>query len=124
MAEIAVGIDLGTSNTCVALMREGDARVLDNAFGERTSASVVHFREDGSVEVGNAAKANVIHAPAQTVSSAKRLIGRYYFSEEVKKAQAICAYEIIEGTESRRPCQDPRGAVLAARDLRDGACAR
>ncbi len=96
MAEIAVGIDLGTSNTCVSMMRGGEVKVLDNAFGERTSASVVHFHEDGSVEVGNSAKAKVIHAPAQTVSSAKRLIGRYYFSEEVKKAQAIYAYEIVE----------------------------
>ena len=96
MAEIAVGIDLGTSNTCVSMMQDGEVKVLDNAFGERTSASVVHFHEDGSVEVGNSAKAKVIHAPAMTVSSAKRLIGRYYFSEEVKKAQAIYAYEIIE----------------------------
>jgi molecular chaperone DnaK len=96
MAEIAVGIDLGTSNTCVALMRGGEVRVLDNAFGERTSASVVHFREDGSVEVGNSAKAQVIHAPESTVSSAKRLIGRYYFSDEVKKAQSLCAYGIVE----------------------------
>ena len=96
MAEIAVGIDLGTSNTCVSLMRDGDIQVLDNAFGERTSASVVHFHEDGSVEVGNSAKAKVIHSPAETVSSAKRLIGRYYFSEEVKKAQAVYAYEIVE----------------------------
>ncbi len=96
MADIAVGIDLGTSNSCVSLMRNGEVQVLDNAFGERTSASVVHFKEDGSVEVGNSAKAKVIHAPAETVSSAKRLIGRYYFSEEVKKAQAVYAYEICE----------------------------
>jgi molecular chaperone DnaK len=96
MAEIAVGIDLGTSNTCVSLMRNGEIEVLDNAFGERTSASVVHFHADGSVEVGNSAKAKVIHSPAETVSSAKRLIGRYFFSEEVKKAQAVYAYEIAE----------------------------
>jgi molecular chaperone DnaK len=96
MADIAVGIDLGTSNTCVALMRGGEVEVLANPFGERTSASVVHFHDDGSVEVGNSAKAKVIHAPAHTVSSAKRLIGRYYFSEEVKKAAAIYAFEIVE----------------------------
>ena len=96
MAEIAVGIDLGTSNTCVSIMQDGEVKVLDNAFGERTSASVVHFHEDGSIEVGNSAKAKVIHAPAQTVRSAKRLIGRYHFSEEVKKAQAVYAYEIVE----------------------------
>ncbi len=96
MAEIAIGIDLGTSNTCVAMMQNGELKVLPNAFDERTSASVVHFREDGTVEVGNSAKAKVIHAPAHTICSAKRLIGRFYFSEEVKKAQAICAYEIVE----------------------------
>ncbi len=96
MAEIAVGIDLGTSNTCVSLMRDGEVQVLDNVYGERISASVVHFHEDGSVEVGNSAKAKVIHSPAETVASAKRLIGRYYFSEEVKKAQAVYAYEIVE----------------------------
>ncbi|MEZ4330932.1 MAG: molecular chaperone DnaK [Myxococcota bacterium] len=96
MAEIAIGIDLGTSNSCVAMMQGGELQVIPNAFGERTSASVVHFRDDGTVEVGNSAKAKLIHAPATTVASAKRLIGRYYFSEEVKKAQAICSYEIVE----------------------------
>ena len=60
MAEIAVGIDLGTSNTCVSMMQDGEVQVLANAFGERTSASVVHFHDDGSVEVGNSAKAKVI----------------------------------------------------------------
>jgi molecular chaperone DnaK len=97
MAELAVGIDLGTSYSCVAVMEGDRIRVLPNAYGEHTTASVVAFAEDGSITVGNAAKANIIHDPAHTVSSSKRLIGRYYFSEEVKKAQAICAYEIIEG---------------------------
>ncbi|MBW2228818.1 MAG: Hsp70 family protein [Deltaproteobacteria bacterium] len=97
MAEIAVGIDLGTSNSCVALMRNDKIDVLPNTYGEHTTASVVAFAEDGSITVGNAAKANIIHEPENTVSSSKRLIGRYFFSEEVKKAQAICAYEIIEG---------------------------
>ncbi len=98
MSEIAVGIDLGTSNSCVAVMRNDQLEVLANTYGENTTASVVAFAEDGGIRVGNAAKANIIHDPAHTVSSAKRLIGRYYFSEEVKKAQAICAYEIIEGS--------------------------
>jgi molecular chaperone DnaK len=90
-------IDLGTSNACVAVARNRKVEVLPNAYGETVSASVVAFREDGSVVVGNAAKANIIHDPKHTVCSAKRLIGRYYFSEEVRKAQAICAYEIVEG---------------------------
>jgi molecular chaperone DnaK len=97
MAEVAIGIDLGTSNSCVAVARDDGAEVLPNAYGEGITASVVAFAEDGGITVGNAAKANVIHAPRTTVYSAKRLIGRYYFSEEVKKARAICSYEIVEG---------------------------
>ncbi len=97
MAEIAIGIDLGTSNSCVSVMRDGELHVLSNAYGEATTASVVAFRPDGSISVGNSAKANLIHDPTNTIASAKRLIGRYFFSEEVNKASAICAYEIVEG---------------------------
>jgi molecular chaperone DnaK len=97
MAEIAVGIDLGTSNSCVAVSLRGRVDVLPNAYGESTTASVVALADDGSITVGNAARANVIHDPANTIISAKRLIGRYFFSEEVKKAQAICSYDIVEG---------------------------
>jgi molecular chaperone DnaK len=97
MAEIAVGIDLGTSNSCVAVSMRGRVDVLPNAYGESTTASVVSMAEDGSITVGNAARANIIHDPKNTIYSAKRLIGRYFFSEEVKKALAICSYDIIEG---------------------------
>ncbi len=97
MAEIAVGIDLGTSNSCVSVAQGGKVEVLANTYGEHVTASVVAFDEDGGITVGNAAKANVIHDPVNTVSSAKRLIGRYFFSEEVKKAQAVYSYGIVEG---------------------------
>jgi molecular chaperone DnaK len=97
MAEIAVGIDLGTSNSCVAVARGGRVEVLANSYGEHVTASVVHFSPDGSVLVGNAARAALIHDPHQTVASAKRLIGRYSFSEEVKKARAVYSYEIVDG---------------------------
>ena len=96
MTEIGLGIDLGTSNSCVAVVRDGEIRVLANAYGDAITASVVSFKEDGVITVGNLAKANVIHNPRHTVYSSKRLIGRYYFSPEVKKAQAIYAYEICE----------------------------
>ena len=95
--EIAIGIDLGTSNSCVSVLRDGNVEVLPNAYGEPITASVVAIQDDGAIVVGNAAKANVIHDPQNTVNSSKRLMGRYYFSEEVKKAQAICSYEIVEG---------------------------
>ncbi len=97
MAELAIGIDLGTSNSCVAIARGRKIEVLPNSYGEHITASVVAFKEDGSVQVGNAARANLILDPINTVASAKRLIGRYSFSEEVKKARAICAYKIVEG---------------------------
>ena len=97
MAEPAIGIDLGTSNSCAAVVRDGNVEILHNAYGEATTASVVAFHADGTIEVGNHAKANIIRDPANTIYSAKRLIGRYFFSDEVKKAQAVCAYEISEG---------------------------
>jgi molecular chaperone DnaK len=96
MAELAVGIDLGTSNSCVAVVRDGSIDVLPNGYGEATTASVVAFKPDGAIAVGNSAKANIIHDPQNTINSSKRLIGRYYFSEEVKKSKAICAYQIVE----------------------------
>src|SRR5262245_66345148 len=97
MNELAIGIDLGTSNSCVAVLRGNAIEVLPNGYGEYTTASVVAIKPNGTVVVGNAAKARIIHDPKHTVYSAKRLIGRYFFSEEVKKAQAVCSYRIVEG---------------------------
>src|SRR3954469_4861614 len=96
-SEIAIGIDLGTSYSCVSVVQNGEPIVIPNEWGERTHASVVSFLEDGSVLVGNAAKKNIITNAESTVYSAKRLIGRYYFSDEVKKAQAVMPYKIVEG---------------------------
>src|SRR3982750_2670208 len=95
--DIAIGIDLGTSYSCVSLIEDGKPMVIPNEWGELTHASVVSFLEDGSVLVGNAAKRNIITNAELTVYSAKRLIGRYYFSDEVKKAQAVMPYQIVEG---------------------------
>ena len=97
--EIAIGIDLGTSNSCVSATVAGEPQVLRNSCDEATTASVVAFKNGGEILVGNQAKAQIVLDPPTTVSSAKRLIGRYSFSEEVKKAQAVFAYEII-GDES------------------------
>src|SRR5262245_20668912 len=95
--DIAIGIDLGTSYSCVAVVQDGEPVVIPNEWGERTHASVVSFLEDASVLVGNAAKKNIITNADTTVYSAKRLIGRYFFSDEVKKAQAVMPYQIVEG---------------------------
>src|SRR6266508_1985990 len=98
--DIAVGIDLGTSYSAVAVVmgEAGSApQVLPNEWGDRTHASVVSFLDDGMVLVGNDAKRNIITNADNTVYSAKRLIGRFFFSDEVKKAQAVMPYKIIEG---------------------------
>jgi molecular chaperone DnaK len=95
--QIAIGIDLGTSYSCVSVMHGGQPTVLPNEWGETTHASCVSFLDDGTVLVGNAAKRNIITNAETTVYSAKRLIGRYYFSDEVKKAQAVMPYRIVEG---------------------------
>ena len=95
--QLAMGIDLGTSNSCVAIVEDGVPKVIANEWGERTHASVVSFLDDGGVLVGNDAKKHIITNPRNTISSAKRLIGRYSFSEEVKKAQSIASYEIVDG---------------------------
>src|SRR6476661_8439265 len=97
-SEIAIGIDLGTSYSCVSIVQDGQPVVIPNEWGEETHASVVSFLEDGSVLVGNAAKKNIITNADATVYSTKRLIGRYYFSDEVKKAQAVMPYKILEGS--------------------------
>jgi molecular chaperone DnaK len=95
--DIAIGIDLGTSYSCVSVVQDGQPTVIPNEWGESNHASCVSFLEDGSVLVGNAAKRNIITNAEATVYSAKRLIGRYFFSDEVKKAQAVMPYRIVEG---------------------------
>jgi molecular chaperone DnaK len=95
--DIAIGIDLGTSYSCVSIVEDGQPVVLPNEWGEQNHASVVSFLEDGTVLVGNSAKRNIITLAETTVYSAKRLIGRYFFSDEVKKAMTIMPYQIVEG---------------------------
>jgi molecular chaperone DnaK len=95
--DLVIGIDLGTSNSCVSILRDGKVEIMLDEEGSNIQPSVVHFQEDGTVMVGRAAKAQMITSSENTVYSSKRLIGRKYFSAEVKKAKAICPYEIIEG---------------------------
>jgi molecular chaperone DnaK len=97
MSEAAIGIDLGTSYSCVSVIKDGQPVVIPNEWGEQTHASVVSFLEDGNVLVGNAAKKNIITNADFTVYSAKRLIGRFFFSDEVKKAKSVMPYSITEG---------------------------
>ncbi|RLB02985.1 MAG: molecular chaperone DnaK, partial [Deltaproteobacteria bacterium] len=92
-----IGIDLGTTNSVVAIMEGGEPKVLTNAEGSRTTPSIVAFTESGERLVGQVAKRQAITNPENTVFAVKRLIGRKYNSEEVQRDIQICPYKIVEG---------------------------
>ncbi|MFO7557591.1 MAG: molecular chaperone DnaK [Desulfobacterales bacterium] len=89
-----IGIDLGTTNSCVAVMEGGDAKVITNPEGGRTTPSVVAVTEGGERLVGQIAKRQSITNPENTVFGVKRLIGRKYSSPEVQKDKSILPYKI------------------------------
>ncbi len=93
----AIGIDLGTTYSCVAVVENGQAKVIPNKGGYRTTPSVVAFDEGGRRLVGHLAKRQMITNAENTIYASKRLIGRRYDSPEVKKAKATYPYEIAEG---------------------------
>jgi len=91
-----IGIDLGTTNSCVAVM-EGDApKIIENAEGDRTTPSVVAFTDDGEVLVGQPAKRQAVTNPENTLYAVKRLIGRRFDEPEVQKDIELVPYKIIK----------------------------
>ncbi|HPN06229.1 MAG TPA: molecular chaperone DnaK [Hyphomonadaceae bacterium] len=96
MAKI-IGIDLGTTNSCVAVMDGGSARVIENTEGARTTPSVVAFQESGQRLVGVIAKRQATVNPRFTYSAIKRLIGRNFEDPMVKKDKDLVPYEIVKG---------------------------
>src|SRR5437016_5177624 len=95
MAKV-IGIDLGTTNSCVAIMETGDPNVLANAEGARTTPSVVAFTESGERLVGQVAKRQAITNPQNTIFAIKRLIGRRYEDPMVQKAMKVLPYKIVK----------------------------
>ena len=89
-----IGIDLGTTNSCVAVMDGGTVRVIENSEGDRTTPSVVAFK-DGEVLVGATARRGAVTNPQNTISAVKRLIGRKFADAEVKKDIDLVPYKII-----------------------------
>ncbi len=94
MAKI-IGIDLGTTNSCVAVVDVTTPQVIPNREGSRTTPSVVGFTEDGERLVGQIAKRQAITNPFNTIFAIKRLIGRKYDAEEVAKAKQVLPYQIV-----------------------------
>ena len=91
-----IGIDLGTTNSCVALMEGDTPKVIENAEGRRTTPSVVAFTDDGQVLVGDAAKRQAVTNPENTIFAVKRLIGRRFDEEVVQRDIELMPYKIIK----------------------------
>ena len=90
-----IGIDLGTTNSCVSIMEGSQAKVLENAEGARTTPSVVAFTEDGEKLVGQPAKRQAVTNPENTIFAVKRLIGRNFEDPTVKKDIAAAPFKIV-----------------------------
>ena len=101
MAKV-IGIDLGTTNSCVAIMEGGNAKVIENAEGARTTPSIVAFTDNGETLVGQAAKRQAVTNPKNTIYSAKRFIGRTY--QEVKKESSNIIVDLasLKSDEAKR----------------------
>ena len=91
-----IGIDLGTTNSCVAIMEGGKPKVIENSEGDRTTPSIVAFTKDGEVLVGQSAKRQAVTNPANTIAAVKRLIGRKFTDDVVKKDMGMVSYKIVK----------------------------
>ncbi|HBG20066.1 MAG TPA: molecular chaperone DnaK [Desulfobulbaceae bacterium] len=92
-----IGIDLGTTNSCVAIMEGGDPKVIANTEGNRTTPSVVAFTDSDERLVGQVAKRQAVTNPTRTLHAIKRLIGRKFSDAEVKRSIEISPFKIVEG---------------------------
>jgi molecular chaperone DnaK len=91
-----IGIDLGTTNSCVAIMEGGKPKVIENSEGDRTTPSIVAFTKDGEVLVGQSAKRQAVTNPANTVAAVKRLIGRKFADKVVEKDVSMVSYKVVK----------------------------
>ena len=91
-----IGIDLGTTNSCVAVLEGKDVKVIENAEGDRTTPSVVAYTDDGEILVGQSAKRQAVTNPDNTLFAVKRLIGRQFKDKVVQKDIKMVPYKIGE----------------------------
>ena len=117
MTSRVIGIDLGTTNSCVAIMEGKQVTVIANAEGARTTPSVVGFAEAGERLVGQIAKRQAVTNPENTVYAVKRLMGRKFDDPQIERLVATSPYEIVRGPKRRRARQGARPGLLSAGDL-------
>ena len=91
-----IGIDLGTTNSCVAIMDGGKPKVIENSEGDRTTPSIVAFTKDGEVLVGQTAKRQAVTNPTNTLFAVKRLIGRRFQDDVVQKDIDMVPYKVVK----------------------------
>jgi len=115
MAKV-IGIDLGTTNSCVAVMESGEPVVIPNSEGSRTTPSMVAFTENGERLVGQIAKRQAITNPEATLYSVKRLIGRKMDSSETKKAVALSSFKVVPSPNGDA-WVDVRGKLLSPQEI-------
>ena len=93
-----IGIDLGTTNSCVAVLEGKDAKVIENSEGDRTTPSIIAYTEDGETLVGQSAKRQAVTNPTNTLFAVKRLIGRQFDDEVVQKDIKMVPYNIVKAS--------------------------
>jgi len=109
-----IGIDLGTTNSCVSVMEGGEAVVIANAEGKRTTPSIIAFVEGGEIKVGDPAKRQAVTNPTKTIASVKRFMGNKY-SESAKEASTV-AYKVVKG-DNDTPRVDIDGRLYTPQEL-------
>ena len=113
-----IGIDLGTTNSCVSIMEGNTPRVIENSEGARTTPSIVAYQEDGEVLVGTSAKRQAVTNPKNTLYAVKRLIGRKFSEKEVQKDIQLMPYAIV-AADNGDAWVEVRGKKMSAQQVRD-----
>ncbi len=112
-----IGIDLGTTNSCVAIMDGGKARVIENSEGDRTTPSIVAYTKDGEVLVGASAKRQAVTNPKNTFYAVKRLIGRKFTDAEVQKDIGLVSYGIVQHDNGDAWVSTSDGKKISAQEI-------
>ncbi|MBX9903781.1 MAG: molecular chaperone DnaK [Burkholderiales bacterium] len=111
-----IGIDLGTTNSCVAVMENGQPKVIENSEGARTTPSIVAYMDDGEVLVGAPGKRQAVTNPKNTLYAVKRLIGRRFEEKEVQKDIDLMPYKIVKA-DNGDAWVEVRGKKIAAQEV-------